>query len=126
MFSQIYSATVAVADQDRALEFYVGTLGWEKVMDAPFGDGRRWLTVMPPGAATVLVLAGRDWDEWAAPLSGGGDTGITLVTPDIEATYATLSELGVAFRAPVTTLEWGQKGTWFSDPDGNEFFLVEA
>ncbi len=40
MFSQIYSTTVAVADQDAALAFYVETLGWEKLMDAPFGrDG---------------------------------------------------------------------------------------
>ncbi len=95
-------------------------------MDVPFSEGRRWLTVMPPGAATVLVLAGANWDQWGAPRTGGGDTGLTLVTPEIGATYATLVERGVAFRAPVTTLEWGQKGTWFSDPDGNEFFLVEA
>ena len=125
MFSQIYSVTVAVADQEAALDFYVDTLGWEKVMDAPFGNGLRWLTVAPPGTATVLVLAQTGWTEWGAP-AAGGDTGIALVTPDIDAAYATLTERGVRFRAPVATLEWGQKGTWFSDLDGNEFFLVEG
>ena len=35
-------ATVAVpvTDQDRALEFYVGQLGFETRRDVPFGDGR--------------------------------------------------------------------------------------
>ncbi len=80
----------------------------------------------PPGAATVLVLAGSEWGDWGAPLTGGGDTGITLVTPDIGAAYATLRERGVRFAGPVTTLEWGQKGTRFDDPDGNGFFLVEG
>ena len=126
MISQIYSATVAVADQDAALDFYVNALGWEKVMDAPFGDGLRWLTVAPPGAATVLVLAHTGWTDWGAPITGGGNTGIAVVTPDVDATYETLTGRGVRFRAPVTVLEWGQKATWFYDLDGNEFFLVEA
>ena len=125
MFSQIYSATVAVADQEAALDFYVNTLGWAKVMDVPFGDGLRWLTVAPSGSAPVLVLAHRDWTSWGAPATGG-NTGIALVTPDIDAAHATLTGRGVSFKAPVTVLEWGQKGTWFYDLDGNEFFLVEG
>jgi len=124
MISHIYSATIAVSDQEKALGFYVETLGWEKAMDAPFGD-RRWLTVSPPGSSMTLVLAGRDWADWNAPVAKG-DTGITLVTPDIDAAYATLTGRGVVFKAPVTTLEWGQKGTWFNDLDDNEFFLVEG
>ena len=126
MFSQIYSVTIAVADQEAALDFYVNTLGWAKVMDAPFGDGLRWLTVSPTGSATVLVLAHTSWTSWGAPSTGGGNTGIALVTPDIDATYQTLTARGVRFKAPVTTLEWGQRATWFYDLDGNEFFLVEA
>ena len=126
MFSQIYSVTVAVADQEAALDFYVNTLGWEKVMDAPFGEGLRWLTVAPQGTAAVLVLALTIWTNWGAPATGGGNTGIALVTPDIDATYETLTGRGVRFKAPVSALEWGQKATWFYDLDGNEFFLVEA
>lgn len=128
MFSQIYSNTVAVADQDAALAFYVDTLGWEKVMDSPFDGDKRWLTVMPPGAATVLVLARSDWESWGAPGRDGGrrDTGMTSVTPDIDAVYATLHGRGVPFKTPVSTLEWGQRGTWFNVLDGNAFFLVEG
>ena len=119
MISHIHSATVAVADQDAALDFYVNTLGWEKADDGMFGEGMRWLTVVPPGAATQLVLAHESWSEKA-----GGNTGISLVARDIDATYATLAAKGVAFKGPVEVMPWGAKATWFSDPDGNEFFLV--
>ena len=37
--TRIGTVIVPVADQDRALEFYVGTLGFEVRLDAPFGPG---------------------------------------------------------------------------------------
>ena len=40
--TQIGLVMVPVADQDRALAFYVETLGFEKRADVPFGDGYRW------------------------------------------------------------------------------------
>ena len=46
---------IPVADQERALAFYVGTLGLEKRLDVPFGKGR-WLEVAPGGAATSVAL----------------------------------------------------------------------
>ena len=44
------------SDQDAALEFYVGTLGFEKRLDGEFGDGQRWIEVAPPGAETTIAL----------------------------------------------------------------------
>ena len=38
----IGTVAVPVTDQDRALEFYVGRLGFEKRRDLPFGPGR-WI-----------------------------------------------------------------------------------
>lgn len=122
MISHIFSATVAVADQDAALDFYVNTLGWEKVIDVPVEEGLRWLTVVPHGSKTQLVLA--DSSGAAADTSPRKDSGITLVSPDIDATYETLTARGVTFKQPVTVMPWGTKATWFSDLDGNEFFLV--
>lgn len=43
MFSRIHSVTVAVADQDAALDFYVNTLDWKKAMDSSPGENMRWL-----------------------------------------------------------------------------------
>ena len=123
MISHIHSTTVAVADQDAALDFYVDVLGWEKAMDSPVGDGMRWLTVVPPGATTQLALAHPSWaGEDKTP---GGHTGISLVTSDIDAAYETLTARGVKFKEPVAVMPWGQKATWLYDLDGNEFFLVE-
>jgi catechol 2,3-dioxygenase-like lactoylglutathione lyase family enzyme len=124
VFSHIHSATVPVTDQDAALDFYVNTLGWEKAMDQPIPGGGRWLTVVPPGATTQLVLADATW--YGAERLANKETGITLVAPDIDGTYATLTARGVRFKQPVEVMPWGDKATWFSDLDGNEFFLVEA
>lgn len=121
MISQIHSTTISVADQDAALDFYVNTLGWDKADDGLFGEGMRWLTVVPPGAATQLVLAHESWAE-----KPSGNTGISLTAPDIDATYATLAAQGVQFKGPVEVMPWGGKAAWFSDPNGNEFFLVEG
>ena len=48
---------VTVADTDRALGFYVGTLGFEKVVDEPMGPGMRWVEVQLPNAETTIAIA---------------------------------------------------------------------
>ena len=70
------------------------------------------------------MLADASW--YGAERLANKETGITLVAPDIDATYATLTARGVRFKQPVEVMPWGDKATWFSDLDGNEFFLVEA
>lgn len=124
MISRIHSTSVVVADQDAALDFYVNTLGWEKAMDNPMGPEMRFLTVVPPGAETQLALAHASWFD-VDSLPSKGHTGISLVSPDIDATYETLKERGVTFKQPLEVMPWGAKATWFYDPDGNEFFLIE-
>jgi catechol 2,3-dioxygenase-like lactoylglutathione lyase family enzyme len=123
MITHIHSTTVVVADQDKALDFYTSTLGWEKALDAPFGPEMRFLTVVPPGSKTQLVLALASWA--GENLKRGGHTGISLVSGDIDGTYEELSKRGVRFKEPVQTMPWGAKATWFYDIDDNEFFLSE-
>jgi catechol 2,3-dioxygenase-like lactoylglutathione lyase family enzyme len=122
MISRMHSASVIVANQDTALDFYVNTLGWKKVHDDPMGPDIRFLTVVPPGGSTELVLAPL---EWYGGVNTRQDSGITLVADDIDATYKTLTERGVKFEKPVEVMPWGQKATWFFDIDGNKFFLAE-
>lgn len=126
MISHIHSTTIYVADQDAALDFYVNTLGWEKALDATVDEGLRWLTVVPPGASTALVLAkpGLAGEENTLATIGG-HTGISFVTPDIDATYETLAARGVTFTQPVEVMPWGQKAAWVNDLDGNDFSLLE-
>ncbi len=120
MMTHIYNCLVAVADYDRALAFYVDTLGWEKRDDMPMGE-ERWLTVGIPGSKTSLALGRGDM---AGDLTPGGNTGITVISNDIDADVARLQAAGVTFTAPIETMPWGDRATWFVDPDNNMFFLV--
>src|SRR3954462_9030816 len=82
---------VTVADTDRALDFYVGTLGFEKVVDLPMGPGMRWVEVALPGTKTTIALA----PPPPGQQSGGGQTGIILDTTDVDADHAALEAAGV-------------------------------
>ena len=46
--TDVRTVAIAVADQDRAVDFYVDRLGFEKRMDAEFQPGMRWIEVAPP------------------------------------------------------------------------------
>jgi catechol 2,3-dioxygenase-like lactoylglutathione lyase family enzyme len=121
MISHLHSASVAVSDQTKAVEFYTKVLGWEVKVDAPMGPDERFVTVAPPGAQTQLALSPAAW--FGKESATGGFTGISFITFDIDETYKTLTERGVKFKNPPETMPWGDRATWFYDQDGNEFFL---
>ena len=112
---------VPASDPDKALEFYVGKLGFEKLVDTPFGDGLRWIEVAPPGSHTPIALVPpREGDPT------GIDTHFSLTSEDIDATYAELRDRGVdvdeqimRMPAPVPPL------FWFRDQDGNTLMVVQ-
>ena len=52
--TDVRTVGVPVGDQDRALEFYLGKLGFEKRLDVPLGDGQRWIEVAPRGAVITM------------------------------------------------------------------------
>src|SRR5436189_4639024 len=72
---------VTVADTDRAIDFYVEKLGFEKVVDVPMGPGQRWVEVALPGRETNIALAPPPPGQEA----GGSQTGICLDTTDVDA-----------------------------------------
>ena len=113
---------VTVADTDRALDFYVGTLGFEKVVDVPMGPDMRWVEVQVSGAETTIALAPPPQDQQA----GGSQTGICLDTSDVDAAHAALKEAGAdvddevsRYGGPVPPM------FWLRDPDGNSLIVVE-
>jgi lactoylglutathione lyase len=121
----IQLASVFVRDQDRALEFYVGTLGMEKRIDAmEEGAGRRFLVVAPPGSHIGLaIVKGDDADGTTAKI--GGFSGIVLGTDDVEGTHAELVGSGVNFIESPTKQEWGALQALLVDPDENVLVLHE-
>lgn len=111
---------VPVTDQDRALEFYVSVLGFEKRLDAPMDQlGGRWIEVAPPGAPVTVALV-----PAGGSLPTGVETGIRLVTADAAAFHQTLQEAGVTVGE---LLRWPGIPPMFafSDPDGNGLEMVE-
>ncbi|MEO8970787.1 MAG: VOC family protein, partial [Ktedonobacteraceae bacterium] len=91
MFTKIGTITIGVSDQDKALDFYVNKLGFEKVDDQPMSETERWLEIALPGTQTHIMLGLRGQ-------SGNNNTGMTgfvLHTDNIEETCATLKARGV-------------------------------
>jgi catechol 2,3-dioxygenase-like lactoylglutathione lyase family enzyme len=123
LISHIHSVTILVNDQQAAVDFYTSVLGWETVIDQQMAPEMRFVTVRPPGAETQLS---HGHESWAGDIGTvGGNTGISLITRDIDAAHKTLSERGVRFDGEIETMPWGDRAIWFSDPDGNRFFLNE-
>ena len=120
--TQVGRVCVSVADTDRAIDFYVGTLGFEKVVDVPMGDAGRWVEVAVAGTPTTIALAPPPPGKPA----GGSETGICLDSTDVDADHAALKALGVDVDEEVS--RWG--GTippmfWLRDPDGNSLIVVQ-
>ena len=72
--TDIGTVGIPVRDQDQALEFFTGTLGFEKRLDARLGESFRWVTVAPPGASASVALITRP--------DTGADTGIRFLVPN--------------------------------------------
>jgi catechol 2,3-dioxygenase-like lactoylglutathione lyase family enzyme len=118
--TDIRTIAIPVTDQDRALDFYVGKLGFEKHLDAPLPQlGGRWIVVGPPGASTTIALV---LASDSAP--AGADTGIRFVTPDAVAARQELIARGVDAD---DLLSWPGVPPMFTfrDQDGNQLFLIE-
>jgi catechol 2,3-dioxygenase-like lactoylglutathione lyase family enzyme len=107
------TVAVPVTDQDRALDFYVGRLGFETRRDLPFGEAR-WIEVAPPGAATTIAL-----------VPASIPAGIRLTTEDAGADHADLRSGGVDTDPEVMRLPEAPPMFALRDPDGNTLILVE-
>jgi catechol 2,3-dioxygenase-like lactoylglutathione lyase family enzyme len=119
--AEVGTVMVPVSDQDRALEFYVEKLGFEKRTDEPYGEGDRWIEVAPPGAATTIALV--------PPREGeptGIQTRIGLTSEDIDADHAGLRDRGV--DADEAVMRMGDPVPpmfFFRDQDDNNLLLVQ-
>ena len=119
--TQVGRVMVPVTDQDRAIDFYVGKLGMEKITDTPFGNGDRWVEVAPAGGGASLALV--------IPQEGGEvgiQTNVALDSSDVEGDHAALKEAGVDVDDEVMRMGGPVPPMfWFRDADGNTLLLVE-
>jgi len=118
--TEVRTVGIPVSDQDRALEFYLGRLGFEKRMDMPFG-AQRWIEVAPPGSATTIALV-----PTRPGVPTGVETGIRFTTEDADADHADLLARGVDVDPQVLRMgDFVPPMFYFRDQDGNRLVIVE-
>jgi lactoylglutathione lyase len=117
--TDVRTVGVPVVSQDRALEFYVDKLGFEKRLDFPLGAGNRWIEVAPSGATTTIALV---LTHEGIPV--GVETGVRFITTDVDADHAYLQSQGVDTD---DVLRWEGVPPMFAfrDQDGNGLEIVE-
>ena len=126
-------AGIYVRDQDEALDFYVGKLGFRVHTDARNGDFR-WLTVQHPDqpdfqlglftpqapmvdVATVQMLR--------EAVAKGAMPPLVLVVDDCRASYDAMLASGVEFtQEPID--RYGTVDAGFRDPSGNGWKMIQA
>ena len=122
-----------VHDQDEALSFYVGKLGFAVHTDAKNGD-YRWLTVQhpeqpdfqlglfAPQPPTVDEATARTLRELVAK---GAMPPLVLTVDDCQGAWERMRAAGVEFtQAPVA--RYGSVDASFRDPSGNGWKLIQA
>ena len=121
MITRVHSAPIVVSDQQAAIDFYVGKLGWNIVIDQMMGENYRFVTVSPlPGSAQIALNP----EGMLRDRKPGSQSGISLIADDIDKLYEELSAKGVTFTMPPSDMPWGARGAEIVDPDGNTFFVT--
>lgn len=125
--SRITHFALIIDDQERALDFYTETLGFEKKEDSEMGEDR-WLTVAPAGRDGVHIILrsptwfdGKDADRYEGMV--GHNPMIGLEVDDCHATYDDLRGR-VEFVSEPQVREYGVEVIAL-DPEGNELLFVE-
>jgi catechol 2,3-dioxygenase-like lactoylglutathione lyase family enzyme len=124
---RIYVTSVFVDDQRKALDFYTGTLGFEKKQDIPLGEAS-WLTVVSPEQpdGTELLLEPSDHPAvgpYKNALVEDGIPAASFAVDDVQGEFDRLRSKGVRFTQE--PMEMGGVTTAvFDDTCGNLIQMV--
>jgi catechol 2,3-dioxygenase-like lactoylglutathione lyase family enzyme len=122
-----------VRDQDEALDFYVGKLGFRVHTDARNGD-YRWLTVQHPEQPSLQlglfkpqapVLDAATAQTISEVVAKGAMPPLVLDVDDCRASYERMRARGVEFtQAPEE--RYGNVDANFRDPSGNGWKMIQS
>jgi catechol 2,3-dioxygenase-like lactoylglutathione lyase family enzyme len=101
---RIVLTSVFVDDQEKALRFYTGKLGFVKKEDVPLGE-HRWLTVVSPHSVEGVELLLEPSEHPAvgpfkAALVEDGIPFTSFGVDDVQREFERLSSVGVVFTQP--------------------------
>jgi catechol 2,3-dioxygenase-like lactoylglutathione lyase family enzyme len=124
---------VYVRDQEEALEFYVGKLGFRVHTDARNGD-YRWLTVQHPEQPSFQLglfkpqpptIDAATAETVSQIVAKGAMPPLVLIVDNCRAAYERMRKNGVEFtQEPVE--RYGAVDASFRDPSGNGWKMIEA
>ena len=133
MSQGVQVAGLYVRDQEEALAFYVGKLGFRVHTDVKNGD-YRWLTVQHPEQPSLqlgLFTPGPPVHDAAtaqalrAMVAKGAMPPLVLSVADCRAAYERMRGLGVEFtQEPVD--RYGTVDAGFRDPSGNGWKMIQT
>jgi catechol 2,3-dioxygenase-like lactoylglutathione lyase family enzyme len=119
---------LVVRDYDEALQFFVGTLGFELIEDTYVPEqNKRWVVVAPPGSKESRLLLARAVGEAQLSRVGnqtGGRVFLFLRTDDFWRDYHALTARGVHFVREPRNEPYGTVAV-FTDLYGNLWDLVQ-
>jgi catechol 2,3-dioxygenase-like lactoylglutathione lyase family enzyme len=121
--AEIGRVIVPVSDQERALEFYLGKLGFEKRADVTVDDGQRWLEVAPPGAVTAIALVPPRGGMWGVRRHRYSHQ---PHEHEIEADHADLRARGIDADPDILRIGGAPPMFFFRDQDGNTLGIVQS
>jgi predicted enzyme related to lactoylglutathione lyase len=126
---KIKLTSVMVDDQEKALKFYTGVLGFVKKREIPMGE-HKWLTVVSDeerdGIELLLEPMGfAPAKTYQQALFAAGIPSTVFNVDDIEKEYERLTSLGVLFSKKPTPMG-PVKLAVFNDTCGNNIQLVQV
>ena len=128
---KIKIVSIPVRDQQKALDFYAGILGFVKKVDLPLSEGNRWLTVVSQydqdGPELLLEPAPHHYEPakvFQDELKKAGITWTQFYVDNVQEEFDRLTKLGVEFSMKPTEMGTVVVAV-FDDTCGNNIQLVE-
>ena len=128
---RIRIVSIPVQNQENALNFYTGKLGFVKKLDIPLGEGNRWLTVVAKdeqdGPELLLEPSPNSFEPAEIFQKALFDAGIPYTQFNVESVqeeYERLTKLGVEFSMKPTEMGTAKLAI-FNDTCGNNIQIVE-
>jgi len=120
--------SLVVQDYDKAIDFYVNTLGFTLIEDTYVeAQNKRWVLVAPPGAIESKLLLARAVGEEQSSRIGnqaGGRVFLFLHTDDFWRDFKAYREKGVIFVREPKEEQYGTVAV-FKDLYGNLWDLLQ-
>ncbi|MEO0916514.1 MAG: VOC family protein [Pseudomonadota bacterium] len=122
---RIAQFSLLVPDYDPAIAFFTD-IGFELREDTDLGNGKRWVRIGVPGAATEVLLARAVGDRQTSAIGeqGGGRVWLFLETEAFDADLDRLRDAGATIEAEPRHETYGRVVVW-KDPFGNRWDLIQ-